>query len=87
MSCAGLSGAERGHCVEALCPDSERDRPVGDTVPAVFVRVETQSAEGATQTKLQSVAHRTNMIIIYAAVGHDSTNHVMSIHNWYYLVH
>jgi hypothetical protein len=51
MSCAGLSGAERGHCFEALCPSPELDRPIGDTVPAVFGRVETQSPEGATHTK------------------------------------
>jgi hypothetical protein len=48
MSCARLSGAERGRCVEALCPNPERNRPVGDTVPAVFGWVETQSPEGAT---------------------------------------
>lgn len=45
MSCVGLSCAEHGHGFERYLPDTALNRLVGDTVPAVFGRLQTRNPE------------------------------------------
>jgi len=45
MSCAGLSCAEHGHGSEWCLPDAALHSLVGDTVPAVFGRLQTRNPE------------------------------------------